>query len=122
MTPEVQQAIACEQALLDPAVRHSREQVERLLDPDFEEVGASGRLWTRAAMVEMLAAEPVRDVRGHDWRGRELAPGLVQVSYVSEAPPEEPGGPPRRARRTSLWRRTPQGWRVLHHQGTLVPG
>jgi len=40
--------------------------------------------------------------------------GVVLLRWDSDS-----GG--RRARRTSLWRRDPQGWRLVHHQGTLLP-
>jgi hypothetical protein len=36
-----------ELALLTPEVRGSADQLEELLDPDFAEIGKSGRLWTR---------------------------------------------------------------------------
>lgn len=43
---DVNQAIAGEPALTDPAVRSSRARFERLLDPEFVEVGSSGRRYT----------------------------------------------------------------------------
>ena len=42
-----------------------------------------------------------------------LAPGIVHVTYVSDH-----AG--RRARRSSVWRLTDDGWRVYFHQGTLT--
>ncbi|WP_078652296.1 hypothetical protein [Streptomyces sp. NRRL F-525] len=44
----VNEAIAGELALLDPAVRASRSEAVRLLDPEFVEIGASGRRPSRA--------------------------------------------------------------------------
>ena len=41
----VQAAIEAELRLLDPAVRASPSLVLQLLDPDFTEIGASGRRW-----------------------------------------------------------------------------
>jgi hypothetical protein len=38
----------------------------------------------------------------------------VLVTYVSERGE-------RRARRSSVWRKTEDGWRVYFHQGTLIP-
>lgn len=43
---DVGAAIAGELQLMDPDVRASRSLAERLLDPEFIEVGASGRRWT----------------------------------------------------------------------------
>ena len=112
----VEQAIELELALLTPEVRRSRLRLEGLLDPDFREIGASGRLWSRAEMIEALSnqdddvTEPIQAV---DFIGTSLGPDLVLLTYVSD-----PEG--RAARRSSLWRRPVASWRLLHHQGTLL--
>ena len=86
-----------------------------LLADDFEEVGASGRVWDRASALELVASESGADeIVVRDLTGRLLADGLVLLRWDSDR-----GG--RRARRTSLWRRDPQGWRQVHHQGTPLP-
>ncbi|MFE2291237.1 DUF4440 domain-containing protein [Streptomyces sp. NPDC059452] len=121
-TTDVSAAIAGELQLLDPDVRVSRALAERLLDPEFVEVGASGRRWT---YEEMLAALPHLDGGGvdggpryepSDMAGVVLAPGLVHLTYESDF-----GG--NRARRSSLWRRQDGGtaWRMYYHQATPVP-
>ena len=116
---DVQAAIAGELRLLDPAVRQDPAQVAALLDPDFFEFGASGRRWLRAEMIAALAAERTPAGRPavaavSELTGTRLADGVVLVSYVSQH-----GG--RRANRSSIWRRTPAGWRVCFHQGTVIP-
>ncbi|MFF8832825.1 DUF4440 domain-containing protein [Streptomyces sp. NPDC015131] len=121
----VEAAIAGELRLLDPAVRASPAEAARLLDPEFTEVGASGRRWTREAMLGALpdlapapAGGPPVEVSG--MTGVQLAPDLVHLTYETAA-----GG--RRVRRSSLWRRDPSGgagsgaWRLYYHQGTPVP-
>ncbi|MEE1752511.1 nuclear transport factor 2 family protein [Streptomyces sp. SP18CS02] len=120
----VEEAIAGELRLVDPGVRTSRERAERLLDPDFVEVGASGRRWTREEMLAELPAMegaapdgPRYEISG--MRGVQLAPDLVHLTYETVIDG-------RRARRSSLWRRTPgpagdAGWRMYHHQATPVP-
>ena len=109
-------AVAAERALLHPAVRSSRDQVEEFLHADFTEIGASGRLWSRAEMIELLQdddpdGEPIAD---SEMNATLLPPDLVLLTYVSDH-----SG--RRARRSSIWRRTDGQWRVLFHQGTLLP-
>jgi hypothetical protein len=54
---EVAAVIEREVALLRPEVRSSAEQLEELLDPDFGEIGKSGRLWTRGEMIAGLVAD-----------------------------------------------------------------
>ncbi|MEX0172318.1 DUF4440 domain-containing protein [Streptomyces sp. LMG1-1-1.1] len=122
--PDVAEAIAGELRLLDPAVRASRTLSVPLFDPEFVEVGASGRRWTYA---EMLAALP--EMSGSTGNGTPyepgpvtgvlLAPGLVHLTF-------ETLHEGRRARRTSLWRREPgaapdQPLRMYYHQATPVP-
>jgi hypothetical protein len=112
---DVQEAIDRERLLFRPDVRCSAERVEGLLDPEFTEIGASGRLWDREAMVAALSRRfgdetPARIVDS-EMTGRLIEPGVVLLTYVSDS-----NG--RRARRSSIWRRHEDGMRVVHHQGT----
>lgn len=122
--------IAAERALLDPAVRADRSRVASLLDDDFREIGASGHLFDRAAIIDALAAErPAPEdgpapapIPGPTPVSRELdelvatpvADELVLLTYRLRGP----GGV---SRRSSLWRLTVQGPRISFHQGTPVP-
>jgi hypothetical protein len=54
---EVAVFIERELALLTPDVRGSADQLEELLDPDFGEIGRSGRLWTRGEMIAALVKD-----------------------------------------------------------------
>lgn len=85
----------------------------------FSEFGASGRRWTRQDTIESLAAE--QTVTGQamiaavsDLAGARLADDVVHVTYTSQSAT-------RRCHRSSIWRRTPAGWRVYFHQGTVIP-
>jgi hypothetical protein len=114
---DVVTVVALERRLLEPSVRASAAALEALLDPEFREIGASGQVWTRDAIIGALIQGGAADtpIRDEDMDGRLLADHLVLLTYLSDA-----SG--RRARRTSLWRLDPDaGWRLLHHQGTPVP-
>ncbi|MER7488971.1 nuclear transport factor 2 family protein [Streptomyces sp. NPDC126497] len=120
-TDGVGEAIAGELRLMDPEVRASRSLARQLLDPDFVEVGASGRRWT---YDEILAAMPGMDGAAESgpryepsrFTGVLLAPGLVHLTYETTLDGD-------RVRRSSLWRK--QGadatWRMYYHQATPVP-
>ncbi|MGW3586106.1 nuclear transport factor 2 family protein [Streptomyces rubiginosohelvolus] len=124
---DVNAAIDAELQLMDPAVRASRSLAPRLLDPEFVEIGASGRRWT---YEEMLAALPDLDGGSGSGEGDRdrprfepsrmvgvvLAPGIVHLTYETVIDG-------RRARRSSLWRRRDgeTGWRMYYHQATPVP-
>ncbi|NUR99850.1 MAG: nuclear transport factor 2 family protein [Kribbellaceae bacterium] len=105
--------------LLLPEVRGDAAQVDLLLDPEFVEVGASGRLWDRASIVAALASGEIIDaepIEATEVAGVRLADDLVHVTYVSR----RSGGTA--VRRSSIWRRTRGAWRLYYHQGTPVPG
>ncbi|WP_407343606.1 DUF4440 domain-containing protein [Pengzhenrongella phosphoraccumulans] len=104
-----------ELALLTPAVRGSAVRLEELLDPDYSETGQSGRLWTRAEVIAALVAQgdPERTVELSDLSGTVLGPGFVLLTYITQVEG-------RRVRRSSLWRQSVNGWRVVHHQGTPI--
>jgi hypothetical protein len=112
----VRLVIERELALLAPTVRASATTVDELLDPEFREVGVSGRLWSRDEIVAALAAERAErhgETTATELQATVLSPELVLLTYVSERDG-------RRARRMSLWRRSAGTWRVLYHQGTLL--
>ena len=110
---EIEQAIAAELRLHSPSVRTSRQLAGELLDPEFVEVGKSGRRWDRERMLADLPAMTSGEaIRVLDLRGTLLAPGIVHLTYATSV-----GG--RHALRSSLWRRGADGrWRMLYHQGT----
>ncbi len=114
-TPAVEAAMEGELRLLDPEVRASPELFGALLHPEFTEVGASGTRWDRETIGEVLmdgsapAGRPATTVSR--MRGVQLADELVHLTYDTD----DNG---RRAHRSSLWRRTDDGWRLWFHQGT----
>ncbi len=67
-------------------------------------------------MLSFLA-EDSSDIEGDvpidtaEMTGSVLGPGLILLTYVSDARG-------RRARRSSLWRLADNSWRIVHHQGT----
>ncbi|WP_431995200.1 DUF4440 domain-containing protein [Streptomyces griseoflavus] len=106
---------------MDPAVRSSRTEVVRLLDPEFTEVGASGRRYTYEEMIAALHDHPGSSADGpvhepSEITGVLLAPGLVHLTYETRFEG-------RRALRSSLWREQDEdtGWRMYYHQATPTP-
>ncbi|SDP37783.1 hypothetical protein SAMN04487981_12157 [Streptomyces sp. cf386] len=110
----VQAAIEGELRLMDPEVRRSPELLGSLLHPEFHEFGSSGRRWDRASTMSRLPADtdPVdRYVVTSEIQGVRLAPDVVHLTFDTVYD----GG---HAHRSSLWRRTDDGWRMYFHQGT----
>ncbi|MDF3142179.1 MULTISPECIES: nuclear transport factor 2 family protein [unclassified Streptomyces] len=110
----VKAAIEGELRLLDPEVRRSPELLGSLLHPEFHEFGSSGRRWDWESTVSRLPVDtdPAdRYVVTSEIRGVRLAPDLVHLTFDTEY-----NG--RHAHRSSLWRRTGDGWQMYFHQGT----
>lgn len=95
----------------------SRAAFESMTDVNFWEVGASGRIYSRSYVLDVLEdrhARPVVD----DWETRdffcqEIAPDTYLLTYTLQK-----GS--RTTRRATLWRRSVEGWKILYHQGTIV--
>ncbi|MFS8198569.1 DUF4440 domain-containing protein [Streptomyces sp. CWNU-52B] len=121
---DVNQAIAGELRLMDPWVRASRELAGRLLDPEFVEVGGSGRRWTYETMLAELpelqgGSADAPCYEPSDISGVLLAPGLVHLTFETVLGE-------RRTRHSSIWRRSSGSdgaavWRMYYHQATRVP-
>lgn len=88
--------------------------VAALLDADFVEVGASGRVFDRASIEEVLAADGPSELQLDEFGVHALAEDVALVTYRTV-------DQERTARRSSIWVRSDAGWRMRYHQGTVVP-
>lgn len=93
---------------------------ENMMDEDFWEIGASGRRYSKEyvlAVLEKRHKSPHKDVwETGGFHCRELAHDLYLLTYTliqNEI---------RKTRRSTLWRRTKVGWKIVFHQGTIVEG
>ena len=102
-----------------PELGTSAEDLERQMAPDFWEVGATGRCYSRDFVQEALLrryAEGGEDPwETFDFRCRGLGPDTYLLTYALRQDQ-------RTSRRATVWRRAETGWQVLYHQGTLVTG
>jgi hypothetical protein len=95
-----------------------RADLENMTDPQFVEVGASGRRYGRDYVLDLLEKRfenPGADVwQTSDFHCVELARDTYLVTYTLLQQKR------RVTRRSSIWRRTAQGWKIVYHQGTVV--
>lgn len=96
--------------------------MERVLSPDFFEFGCSGRIYTRAEIID-TPAQPIRStIPLRDFRVRPVSingvANVFQVTYISEVVYDEYV---QICNRSSLWVRTNEGWQLRFHQGTPLP-
>ncbi|MEO6529461.1 MAG: nuclear transport factor 2 family protein, partial [Specibacter sp.] len=103
--------VELEKELLDPAVRADPLRAGELLHIDFEEIGASGRRWTRQEILEMMNDEDAAAVELQVLSLAQVDTSTALLSYRSVSP----GGS---ALRSSLWQREAGQWRLRFHQGT----
>jgi hypothetical protein len=114
--PDLAQVVASELRLLDPAVRRSPDEAGRLLDPDFREFGAFGRVWDRRSILDSMAAEDAPPPRADDVAATRVTDDAILVTYRAHRGT-------RTTLRSSLWRRRAGGpWQLFFHQGTVQRG
>jgi hypothetical protein len=101
-----------------PELGTTRADFEKMTADDFWEVGASGRRYSRAIVLDELEkryADPHDDVwKTTDFRCQKLAPDTYLLTYTLVQQKE------RRTRRSTIWQRTAEGWKIVYHQGTIV--
>jgi len=112
-TSELDEVTQRELALLTDLVRAQPSRAAQLLHPEFTEIGASGRAWTREEILASLG--PVPGITASDLIADALAPDVVLVRYRTE---DRSGGAVRTVLRSSVWVRHEGQWLLRHHQGT----
>ena len=103
-----------------PRFAATLDEVEHAVAPEFWEVGASGRRYSRSFILHMLATDPARYVNAEEagWTAdgfavRRLGPSTYLLTYLLD----QAG---RRTRRVTIWEQAADGWRILYHQGTPI--
>jgi hypothetical protein len=116
---ETRAALAAREPLFHrPGFGTTRTEADALVAPDFVEIGASGRVYSREHVLRVVDERDrtgeVEVLEPADIACRQLAPGLYQLTYrLAQGD--------RATWRSSLWRRTGAGgWQVVFHQGTAV--
>jgi hypothetical protein len=104
-----------EESLLLPDVRKSERLLE-LLDDDFVEFGSSGTVYTKPDLAALLQAESRVVQTTSDFRATSLGPDAALLTYRIHRHSD----PPVHTLRSSIWRMTDGGWRMLFHQATVT--
>jgi hypothetical protein len=93
---------------------------ERVVAPEYFEVGASGRRYSREFILKGLEEKPPVDAAGAGWSCndfglRRLGPETYLLTYTLDQAE-------RVTRRSTVWQKSGEGWRALFQQGTVVTG
>jgi hypothetical protein len=112
-----------EEELLQPEVRRSADRVGGLLADEFIEFGSSGCVFDKSQIIEALqheASDPTTRVHLTDFAARQLAPGVVLVTYRTLR--SGPNASRAYKLRSSIWKSTNGHWQMIFHQGTPGAG
>ena len=101
-----------------PEFGTTRTDFERMMADEFWETGASGCRYDREEILrelEIRHAAPHEDIwESSEFRCQKLAPDLYLVNYTLLQ------GKTRLTRRSTIWRRTQDEWKIVYHHGTVV--
>jgi hypothetical protein len=94
--------------------------LDRLLHPEFAEVGRSGRSYNRESIISFLSAQESQPVVVSEaFAVSELGPGVALLTYRS-AHLEQGETLVHHTLRSSIWLKTGEGWQLRYHQGTAA--
>ena len=102
-----------------PEFGSTRADFERMIAEDFWEIGASGQRYSRQYVLDILderrgAPEPYA-LETSEFHCRQLAVNCYLLTYTLRQDA-------RVTRRSTIWRRASDGWKIVFHQGTEVTG
>lgn len=100
-----------------PEFGTSRADFDNMMEFTFWEVGASGKRYSREYVLDELekryANRHEDQWETSDFHCLEIAADNYLLTYTLAQGT-------RISRRSTIWRRTPHGWKIVYHQGTLV--
>jgi hypothetical protein len=101
-----------------PPSQMSRAELEKMTVDDFWEVGASGRRFARDFVFKVLDERRTAP-QSAVWKitdpcCRKLAGEVYLFTYTLLQDNV------RLTRRSTIWEKTADGWRIIYHQGTVV--
>ena len=101
-----------------PEFGTTRADFERMTAEDYWEIGASGRRYSRQFVLDELEkrfSTPHADVwETRDFHCRRLSEDTYLLTYTLLQDNQ------RLTRRSTIWRSTADGWKIIYHQGTII--
>ncbi len=118
MDPDVTKTLRdLEESHLIPDVRADRDRLASLLHDQFLEIGASGKLWSREDVLQHIVHEPTTTRSLDEFECRLLNDQTALTTYrVTRTNPND--GSKTLSRRSSVWLRESDTWKLRFHQGT----
>lgn len=110
--------IELERSLHKGSVRKSKEKLNELLHDDFEEIGASGRVYDKKQTIEALINETPYAINASDFELRLLSKDIAQLKYKTKS--STTNDLIRTTQRSSIWKNEGAKWKMVFHQCTVV--
>ena len=104
-----------EEELWMEQTRFDRPYMEQIMAPDFFEIGRSGRVHSRDSCLAHEAVPIEAIIPLQNLRIRLLTPDVAQVTYDSAVTYD---GVIEKGRRSSIWTKSGENWKLRFHQGT----
>jgi len=117
-----EQLLKLENDLLQPEVRNSMEKLNEILTDNFIEYCSSGYEYHWNKEDEINGSVISNKVYGKiiDFEIKKLSDEYVQATYKM-IKNDEPNEDRRYSLRSSIWKYIDGKWKMIFHQGTLVP-
>jgi hypothetical protein len=107
-----------EEKLLEPATRHSVNELSELLADDFTEFGRSGNVYDKQVVIGRIQKEETARMTISDFKIVILAADIILATY--RATKTEADGKKSYSLRSSIWRKAGDKWQMFFHQGTTA--
>ncbi|MGF1747168.1 DUF4440 domain-containing protein [Vibrio cionasavignyae] len=106
-------------ALHEFEIRQDKAEIERLIHPDFREVGRSGNSYDFKSIVRMMEMEKPSNVQIHsqNYECVALEPTVQLLTYET-ALIDDSGQASSFTKRSSIWVLAEELWQLKYHQGT----
>lgn len=100
-----------------PTLGSTKQELENILDQNFWEVGASGKRYNREIVLRVLEERSKKHNHelwfNKDFHCAEIAEDNYLLTYtVTQGE--------RWTQRSSIWRKSENGFKLVYHQGTIV--
>ena len=113
----LRELVACEPIFHRPEWGTTRADFDRTMAPEFWEIGASGKVYERAFVLDLLEERhrtpQVETLTPFGFRISRISAETYLLHYNLHQDARE-------TRRTTVWRREAEGWKILFHQGTVM--
>lgn len=98
----------------------TRADFEKMMDQDFWELGASGNIYTKDFILDVLEerySKPYEENwQTQDFKCQALGENVYLLTYILIQ------NDTRITRRSTIWKFEDGDWKIVYHQGTVVQG